>query len=82
MSVFHGNDYALAFCALAIQNSLLCINFREQMHEFYLFIHSAEKNGINVDRVYCGSFITSLEMAGVSLTVLHLNEQRKRCLGI
>ena len=37
--------------------------------------------GANVDRVYVGSFMTSLEMAGVSLTILHLNETRQKALG-
>ena len=36
---------------------------------------------MSVDRVYCGTLMTSLEMAGVSLTVLHLNEQRRAWLG-
>ena len=37
--------------------------------------------GAYVDRVYVGSLMTSLEMAGVSLTVLHLNETRQKALG-
>ena len=47
---------------------------------FYL-IYAAKQKGISVDRVYTGSFMTSLEMAGVSITILHLDETRSRCLG-
>ena len=32
-------------------------------------------------RAYIGSFMTALEMGGVSLTLLHLDETRARCLG-
>ncbi|XP_029207426.2 LOW QUALITY PROTEIN: triokinase/FMN cyclase-like [Acropora millepora] len=39
-----------------------------------------KQKGISVDRVYTGSFMTSLEMAGVSITILHLDETRSRCL--
>ena len=41
----------------------------------------ANKKGVHVDRVYVGSFMTSLEMAGVSITLLHLDETRAHCLG-
>jgi len=43
--------------------------------------HSAKEKGVKVDRVYVGSFMTSLEMAGVSITLLHLDETRTHCLG-
>lgn len=36
---------------------------------------------MKVDRVYVGSFMTSLEMAGVSITLLHLDKTRVDCLG-
>ncbi|XP_050407646.1 triokinase/FMN cyclase [Patella vulgata] len=39
-----------------------------------------ENKGLTVDRVYCGSFMTALEMAGISLTVLKLNEVLRDCL--
>jgi len=39
-----------------------------------------EGRGLQVDLVYCGSFVTSLEMAGVSLTVLKLNDMLTKCL--
>ncbi|XP_027050132.1 triokinase/FMN cyclase-like isoform X3 [Pocillopora damicornis] len=35
---------------------------------------------VKVDRVYVGSFMTSLEMAGVSITLLHLDKTRVDCL--
>jgi len=33
-----------------------------------------EARGVSVDRVYCDSYFTSLEMAGVSLSVLHIDD--------
>ncbi|KAK6183653.1 hypothetical protein SNE40_011087 [Patella caerulea] len=39
-----------------------------------------ENKGLAVERVYCGSFMTALEMAGISLTVLKLNEVLRDCL--
>ena len=47
------------------------------MHSFL----PAKEKGVQVDRVYVGSFMTSLEMAGVSITLLHLDETRAHCLG-
>ena len=37
---------------------------------------------MSVDRAYCGPFVTSLEMGGVSITVLHLDDTFRRCLGM
>ena len=37
--------------------------------------------GVQVERIYVGTFMTSLEMAGFSLTLLHLNDERKKYLG-
>nr|XP_054758491.1 triokinase/FMN cyclase-like [Lytechinus pictus]XP_054758492.1 triokinase/FMN cyclase-like [Lytechinus pictus] len=34
--------------------------------------------GVKVERVYCGCFMTSLEMVGVSLTILILDQDRRR----
>ncbi|XP_076464113.1 triokinase/FMN cyclase-like [Babylonia areolata] len=39
-----------------------------------------ERQGVKVDRAYCGCFMTSLEMAGVSLTLLKLDVDLKTCL--
>ncbi|XP_052768316.1 triokinase/FMN cyclase-like isoform X1 [Mya arenaria] len=36
--------------------------------------------GLQVDRAYCGTYVTSLEMAGISITILHLNDTFARCL--
>ncbi|KAK3748817.1 hypothetical protein RRG08_065324 [Elysia crispata] len=33
-----------------------------------------ESKGVSIDRAYCGSFLTSLEMAGISITVLHVDD--------
>lgn len=35
---------------------------------------------VQVERIYVGTFMTSLEMAGISLTLLHLNDDRKKYL--
>lgn len=43
-------------------------------------IQQLESRGVVVERAYSGSFMTSLEMAGVSITLLHLDETIKRCL--
>ena len=37
--------------------------------------------GLHVDRVYAGKFISSMEMAGFSLTLMLLNNERVECLG-
>lgn len=39
-----------------------------------------KEKGVKVDRVYVGSFMSSLEMAGVSITLLQLDETRTHCL--
>ena len=43
---------------------------------------SGTVKGAEVDRIYVGTFMTSLEMAGVSITLIHLNEERNKYLGI
>ncbi|KAL4238556.1 hypothetical protein ACF0H5_003263 [Mactra antiquata] len=44
-------------------------------------IHYLEGDlGLKVDRAYCGTYVTSLEMAGISITLLHLNDTFVRCL--
>ncbi len=39
-------------------------------------ITDLEGRGLSVDRVLCGTFLTSLEMAGVSLSVLRVDDRR------
>lgn len=39
-------------------------------------VGSLRDKGLTLERVYCGAFMTSLEMAGVSLTVLPVDEGR------
>ncbi|KAK7103123.1 triokinase/FMN cyclase-like [Littorina saxatilis] len=46
-------------------------------HEAVTYLESM---GVSVDRMYCGIFMTSLEMAGISLTVLRLDDTLKACL--
>ena len=55
--VGHAVNFFVLFCILAILLGLSC------------FCYAVEK-GIKVERVYCGTFVTSLEMPGVSLTLL------------
>ena len=50
------------------------------MNVFCLF-SIAIKLEYNVTRAYMGSFMTSLEMAGVSLTLLKLTDRWAECLG-
>ena len=40
-----------------------------------------DKLKVNVDRVICGSLMTSLEMAGVSLTLLQLDPDWGQYIG-
>jgi dihydroxyacetone kinase len=46
----------------------------------YWFLFPESKQ-VMVERVYCGTFMTSLEMAGASMTLLHIDDTLKRCLG-
>ena len=39
-----------------------------------------ERSGFTVERVYAGTFLTSLDMAGISISVLGLNDERLRWL--
>ncbi|KAK3093627.1 hypothetical protein FSP39_018283 [Pinctada imbricata] len=43
-------------------------------------ISQLESRGVVVERAYCASFMTSLEMAGVSITLLHLDDTLRKCL--
>jgi dihydroxyacetone kinase-like protein len=38
------------------------------------------ENGIRVYRAYVGNYFTSLEMMGVTLTVMKLDEELKECV--
>lgn len=40
-----------------------------------------ESRSVVVARVMCGSFMTSLEMAGVSLTLMKVNQETLRLIG-
>src|SRR6267154_694203 len=39
-----------------------------------------ESKGITVERIYAGTFLSSLDMAGISISVLGLNDDRLRWL--
>lgn len=40
-----------------------------------------ESGGVEVSRVMCGSFMTSLEMAGVSLSLMRAGQETLRLFG-
>ena len=44
-------------------------------------IAQLEERGVVVTRVYCGRFITSQEMPGFSISILHMNQERCCLLG-
>ncbi|CAH1262273.1 TKFC [Branchiostoma lanceolatum] len=52
--------------------------------ELYIIARDAikylEARGVSVERTYVGPFVTSQEMAGMSLTLLRLDDTRRRCL--
>ena len=39
-----------------------------------------DKNGFTVERLYAGTFLSSLDMAGISISVLGVNDEWLRCL--
>jgi dihydroxyacetone kinase len=39
-----------------------------------------ERNGYTVERIYAGTFLSSLDMAGISISVLGINDERLRWL--
>lgn len=41
-----------------------------------------EEKGISVYRSYVGNYFTSLEMMGVTLTVMKLDEELKECMDL
>jgi dihydroxyacetone kinase len=42
--------------------------------------HFLQKNGFTIERLYSGIFLSSLDMAGISISVLGVNEERLRWL--
>jgi dihydroxyacetone kinase len=48
--------------------------------ELYIVVHTAvqllQDRGIIIDRIYVGTFMSALDMAGVSLTILNLNRDK------
>ena len=44
-------------------------------------IEQLEERAIHVDRAYSGRSVTSQEMPGFSITILHVNDEMKRILG-
>ena len=52
--------------------------------ELYILYHEVEKilgsKGINVYAPYVGNYFTSLEMAGVTLTLMKLDDELKECI--
>lgn len=53
------------------------------MEQYIVYNHVEEilgKNGISVYKAYVGNYFTSLEMKGVTLTVMKLDEELKECI--
>lgn len=52
--------------------------------ELYILYHETEKllsaKGMKMHASYVGNYFTSLEMAGVTLTIMKLDEELKRCM--
>jgi dihydroxyacetone kinase-like protein len=52
--------------------------------EQYIFYHEAarllETAGISIYRRYVGDYFTSLEMAGITLTIMKLDDELKTCI--
>jgi len=40
-----------------------------------------QRSGLHIDRAYAGKFAASMEMAGFSLSLMLLNDERLQCLG-
>ncbi len=51
-------------------------------HIDYTSFTIVDKVGVVVIRVYMGALMTSLEMAGVSLTLLKMKPEWRQCLGM
>lgn len=54
---------------------------KEELYISYRKAHKLlESNGIKVYRTYIGEFATSMEMAGMSISLLKLDDELKNCL--
>ncbi len=52
-----------------------------ELYILYKEVHMAlEKKGIRMAKAYVGEYMTSLEMAGASVSIMKLDERRKRFL--
>ena len=51
------------------------------MTESHVVYFAVDEMQVDVTRVYMGSLMTSLEMAGVSLTLLKASSSWEECLG-
>jgi dihydroxyacetone kinase-like protein len=55
---------------------------KEELYVLYRHIAAVLKNnGIRIFHTYVGEFATSMEMAGASISVLHLDDELKRLIG-
>ena len=43
---------------------------------FFIISYLSESRGLKVIRVYCGALMTSLEMAGVQISILKLDDPK------
>jgi len=51
-------------------------------HPFSITSRISGAKDVTVSRCYVGAFVTSMEMAGVSLTLMLLDDDRKKYLGM
>lgn len=63
-----------------IQLTAIC-HHCQMLHTFHANHYVVERKLIRVCRLYANRFATSQEMAGISITIMILDEIRKQCLG-
>ncbi|XP_071951208.1 triokinase/FMN cyclase-like isoform X2 [Antedon mediterranea] len=74
MTISSGDRVAL------VLNNLGATSYLEMFVMVRAVIRYLESKGVIVERVYVDHFMTSLDMAGLSLTILHLTDLRLKCL--
>lgn len=82
----HFNDLyssvSLSFCWHVPSLLSLMVNYLRMYWNVWLMVSTlTESRGMVVARVMCGSFMTSLEMAGVSLTLMRADPDTLRLFG-
>lgn len=68
-------------CSYELQSSHHCLVELLVVQELILCVFAVDKAQAKVTRVYVGSLMTSMEMAGVSLTLLVSSDSWEKYLG-